>query len=36
MSSDGSKFDGVIFADGDDETHELKYGTRYLQGGRNQ
>ncbi|EPJ44298.1 MAG: hypothetical protein OFPII_35930 [Osedax symbiont Rs1] len=34
MSRDGCKPEGVIYASGDDKTHELKYGSRYLEGGR--
>jgi hypothetical protein len=33
ISRDCSK-SGVIFAVGGDETHKLKYGTRYLEAGR--
>ena len=34
ITSDGSKFDGVTDAVGDDETRQLKYGSRYLEPGR--
>ena len=34
ISSDGSKLDGTLYATGDVETKNLKYGSRYLQPGR--
>jgi len=34
ISSDGSKPEGTIYAAGDTETKNLKYGTRYLPAGR--
>ena len=34
MSRDGSKHEGVIYAVGDKQTKELKFGSRYLETGR--